>query len=148
MAKTKYNKLYVKFDRPKTVREFIKLFFKGIYSKDTFWDVECKKRQCTSHRLRSIDDMMILIKTYYPTVTKAKIFEYLISTSIGIIGVFKKEGYLNLNYCSTIQRPVFNYSTKNNRSNYSIKTQGKNSNYRWYDLILLIGEDKFNKLYK
>lgn len=148
MARPEYNKLYVKFDKPRTVREFIKLFFEKIHAKQTFYDAECKKIQCTSHRLRSIDDMMILIKTYYPSVSKAKIFEYLISTSIGTMGVFNKEGYLNLSYCITIGRPVFSYCTVGNRSNYNSKTRGTNSNYRWYDLILLIGKDKFNKLYK
>lgn len=41
----------------------------GYFEKTTYYDEECTKRQCGAYR-RSFDDLYILFKTYFPTITK------------------------------------------------------------------------------
>lgn len=79
-------KIYVKFKRPKTVKEFIVKLYKiydgswlDIYrSVATYHDVECTKLQCESNTRRSIDDAYAIVKTYYPSITKTKLLKHLL----------------------------------------------------------------------
>lgn len=144
------DKLYVKFNRPRTAREFIKIFFNGGRAKATYKNPGGNITHCESGRRRSIDDMIILLKTYYPSLSTSKIFEYLISTEIKGSGIFISNFYkLELRYCPTIKRPVFYCkNVKIPRIKYFNNIRGENSKYTWRMLIDNLGRSKFEELYK
>ena len=72
-------KIYLKNYKKKrglSVASFLeKLFHKEYGFPATYHDKECTKIQCSRGKNRSIDDVMCLIKTYYPSKTYKHIFE-------------------------------------------------------------------------
>lgn len=71
--------IYVKFaeeKKPKSIKEFLLIFyttkyrnqFQQVYAVETFNDKDCVDLQ-SNHIRRSFDDMLELVKTYYPSTT-------------------------------------------------------------------------------
>lgn len=87
--------LYVKFKKPRTVKEFLNKFYQEnpynsyiLMASETYSDKECTKLQCVENKLRSYDDLFELIKTYYPSYTRKKLTLLLIKSNFNnkIIG--------------------------------------------------------------
>lgn len=111
-------KIYVNFKIPKTVREFLKVYFSVesdssnlIQNVTTYSDKECKTVQCTAKRSRSFRETCDCVQTYFPKTTDKTIFRILLTLNLK-----NSKGqllYLHCSYCGTVKRPVmYYYSTK------------------------------------
>lgn len=137
--------LYVKFaqeKKPRTVREFLKKFYhlsdgwclKGY---TTYSDSECKRSQ-SSHSYRSFDDLLILVKTYYPSITDKKLIHYLLTTDFKLSENIK--AYPHLGVCSGMGKIRFiPYKELNVSYDLDIRKRMLNSKNTWNELLKLIG---------
>jgi len=109
-------KIYVKFEIPKTVREFLKMLFSPEESGGalfrcvpTYLDEKCTKIQCDQRRSRSFREVCDCVQTYFPKVTDKTIFRILLTLNL------KNSSGTLLNFyfgfCSTINKPIMYYST-------------------------------------
>lgn len=114
-------KLYYKYTkRPKTVRELINDFYQVneidtyscLTSKATYYDKEYKSVQCESAKRRSLTDLHILCKTYFPNVSLKKVFFELLLLKKIINS--SKIMFLKCGYCYDMQKMklVKNYTNK------------------------------------
>lgn len=153
--------LFVTFEKPRTVQQFLALFYKDGYAGTTL-----KKNlingtlinHCNFGKDRSFDDLYILLKTYYPSLTRVKIFEHLIKFR-GYADTFTKKQVkfqLHLSNCSNIRRVKFYkhfihepfINEYNIKSTANHKMIGKyNSKWSWKELIEELGDEKFIELY-
>lgn len=79
--------IYVKFEKPETLKEFLTLLFS--HSKDgylrsvtTYHDKECTTIQCKAGKNRSIDDILEIVNTYYPSITIKRLCQVLFNLKI------------------------------------------------------------------
>lgn len=79
--------IYVKFEKPETLKEFLTLLFS--YSEDrclksvtTYHDKECTTIQCREGKNRSIDDVLEIVNTYYPDVKIEELCQVLFNLKI------------------------------------------------------------------
>lgn len=149
-------KLYVKFKRPRSLKEFIikyynlenpqnhTMYFYGP-STNTYYDKECKKIHC-NRTYRSWDDLYIIFKTYYPSLSKAKCFDTLMKTCL-------HKGYkFQLASCSGMGKIRFIPGI--NWRNYSfskicldhLNTKMSNSENTWQELFNLLKLDTDEKI--
>ena len=108
-----YLKNYKK-KRGLSVASFLEeLFHKKYGFPTTYHDKECTKIQCSRGKNRSIDDVMCLIKTYYPSKTYKHIFEQF-RIYLEKVNDVNDDKYLNaLILCNDIEKWVFGYSWSN-----------------------------------
>lgn len=134
--------LYVKFKKPRTVRQFLKKFFgdnetyNGIYySAPTFLDKECKISQCRDSRRRSFDDIYELVNTYYSNISKKKLLHTLITLKINTKD--KKTAIFNFHYCYDIKKAVMYYqSVKYGWEEWrSFENKKQKCKYSWRELM-------------
>lgn len=77
--------IYVKFEIPKTKKEFLELFFNSnvpgtqIGAVETFLDEKCTKQQCEAYKKRSFEDMFECINTYFPETEERELVHYLLT---------------------------------------------------------------------
>ena len=110
-------KIYLKNYKKKrglSVASFLEELFHKEYSfPTTYHDKECTKIQCSRGKNRSIDDVMCLIKTYYPSKTYKHIFEQF-RIYLEKVNDVNDDEYLNaLILCYDIGKWVFGYSWSN-----------------------------------
>lgn len=71
-------KLYVESQHRKKPREpilnFLQRYFKGL-TKKTYRDEQCTQKQCDTGKSRSIDEMLIIVKTEYPKSKNSDIYK-------------------------------------------------------------------------
>lgn len=104
-----YLKNYVK-KRGLPVASFLEeLFHKQYGFPATYCDKECTKIQCSRGKNRSIDDVMCLIKTYYPNKTYKHIFEQFRIYLEKVNNVNDDECSNTLILCNDIEKWVFGY---------------------------------------
>ena len=85
------------------------LFHKEYGFPTTYCDKKCTKIQCYRGKNRSIDDVMCLIKTYYPSKTYKHIFEQF-RIYLEKVNIDKDGEYSNaLILCDDIEKWVFGY---------------------------------------
>ena len=82
-----YNKLYVTFNSPPTVKEFLEQFYSRpcmsrVHGVATYLDKSCTVIQCQPAKYRSLDDLFILVKTYYPTCTLEELVNLLFTVKL------------------------------------------------------------------
>ena len=148
-------KIYLKLKTPpKTIAELLtKLFsfhsnFNEFFSVDTFYDENCKIKQCSAGRYRSIDDVILIVKTYFPNESETTIFNEIFNL------IIIDENYnIFVPYlvdCHDIQKPTLCFY-----NGAIIHTKGEqlaNSKYNWKDIWELIGfkdrEDVLNHFKK
>jgi hypothetical protein len=135
------DKLYVKFKKPKTIVQFIKLFYSNLmknhgtcYAVTTYYDKECKKLHC-DRNWRGFDDLLILVKTYYPSTNEKILLKRLLDI---VILKYNLEIVMHFGICGSngILR-VMPYCSKSARSTISDR-KPENSKYNWIDLFKLI----------
>lgn len=133
--------IYVNFDRPDTIKEFIIKFYTNeekifvstydnviINGHKTYVDKKCTEIQCDDRRRRSLTDLIELIQTYFPEATEKDIIhEFLISEYFLNI---KEEYYPYLSFCTTIMRSTFFfYRSEQTKYGFFIK---ENPYYDYY----------------
>lgn len=92
-----YDKLYLDKDRFKSVKSIIEYMYpkNEVYCiKHTYFDKNCSERQCSAKR-RSIDDIIIIVRTYFPKSPIKKILKAL------------EDCNMSFYFCDTIERIVF-----------------------------------------
>lgn len=101
-------KIYVNFDKPKTLREFLQKFFnydsrtgRG-QSVKTFFDKDCTQIQCFRNKNRSVQDVLDCVSTYFPTVTLKKLLHELVTLDIPGMKFYPM-------WCGDIRRHVMCY---------------------------------------
>jgi hypothetical protein len=129
--------LYVKFERPRTVLEFLtKLYSRrsGIYpaAVSTYNDKKCMYLQCNKN-WRSINDIHRLIHTYYPSITMKQLMHYLMILRIPQV-TEGKTYFPHFGYCPGMNR--LRYMPYVVESSYLVKEGG---GYSWITLFKLIG---------
>lgn len=94
--------IYVKFEIPKTPREFIKKLFSHtaladrITCVETYSDSECKTVQCLAGKVRSFDEIFFCTKTYFKDITTKEVLHILLTLDVGTFyPYFKKCGNIN-----------------------------------------------------
>jgi len=108
-------KIYVKFEIPKTVREFLKKFFSVengtslAQNATTYTDPDCKNMQCSEKRSRSFRETCDCVQTYFPKATDKTIFRILLT--LNLKNSLGQPMYLCTSFCSTVNRPVMYYHT-------------------------------------
>ncbi len=135
-------KIYVDFEIPATLKEFLTLFFSydnGYQCKSvkTYYDEACVDLQCEENKYRSFDDLFDIVNTYYD-VSEKELVQELIDL---IIIKNDTKHYVYFSNCSDIKRiTVFYY----NRLNHRLYEPGEysnqyNSKYHWFELLTMIG---------
>lgn len=127
-------KIYVQFEKPKTVKEFLIKFFSsdqgwnGSHAIPTFHDKECTKIQCHGGRNRSINDLYDCVKTYFSRVK--------LKTVLKILVQLRPNGnYFNPYYCPNIRRHVIAF--------HFYSSPFPSPNTRWGKLLNQAGIKRF-----
>ncbi len=81
--------IYVNFTPASTVKEFMKQLFVTCPSYtyatrfvETFFDKKCRRQQCGVGRMRSFDDLLEIIKTYFPKYTAEELIHDILTVEI------------------------------------------------------------------
>lgn len=138
-------KIYVKFEIPNTVKEFIEKLFtctKGssYCCLETYKDEKCTDIQCAAGKYRSFDDILVTVQTYFPECTPKELLHVLLLHKISIN---RPNGNTRtytpmLAACSTMRRiriyydlypPVY----------YLSDVEKYNSIYSWQELLSMLG---------
>ena len=135
--------------KPKTIKEvIIKLYSKTsnnsslIKSCTTYSDPNCTIIECDENKLRSIDAVIEIIKTYFPEASDEEIFKELFDTVIIINGI--KHVIYPID-CQDIKMPTISFS-KHSTILFAGSVHPK-SKYNWDDVIKSIGFKSRNLLY-
>lgn len=134
-------KIYVNFEIPETIPEFLAKFFSCTHMNDrrtnveTFSDEACTTLQCSAGRFRSFDDVLILVNTYYPETSPKDLMHILLSLDLKTKA--GRQLYLHMGDCSTIQRiRMLFYHERPTNVFMSSKLQSK---YSWQELLAMLG---------
>lgn len=132
------DKLYIKADRQPTISQFLLEVFsynKEPYmtSVETYYDEECLKIQCKAGKYRSFNEIFILVKTYYKSITVVKLAKLLLEMEIKIDD---RVYYRYMMYCSDIHKPVILF-TRFNQSSALSNLKG-DENYSWLELYNMV----------
>jgi hypothetical protein len=143
------DKLYVTFEIPKTIREFLILFYfdkktfreefvyRSSVSHRTYSDKECKVLQCYESKIRSFDDLMILVNTYYPdTDAKTLMLEIL---NLDYREEKNKLLYPMFYYCSDVHKSTLRWVDFVSDTLLGQRDYVQDSEYYWNNLLLLAG---------
>lgn len=139
-------KIYVNFEKPRTAKNFLKRFYyneNGLFliADATYIDQNCKNFQCSKNRMRSFDDLLMLIKTYYPSYNAKKLMRLLLTIDYG----YKEKFMPYFGSCAEMQRIRYVpyakfYVNNNNIISYDAVIQNKQygSKYSWKDLFTML----------
>lgn len=133
--------IYVNFEVPENPKEFLKKFYSILwgdraYCKETYFDKECTRLQCSEQKLRSFEDLFELFTTYYPDLTKKDLIEIL--SSVVLKSNTNVPLYLHISNCSTISRIRVFYYKDINICALDFNCSKYNSEFSWVDLFKLI----------
>lgn len=132
------DKLYIKAGRQPTISQFLLEVFsynKESYmtSVETYYDEECLKIQCKAGKYRSFNEIFILVKTYYKSITVVKLAKLLLEMKIETDHI----KYYSYNmYCNDIHKPVILF-TRFKQSNGISNLKG-NEKYSWLELYNMV----------
>jgi hypothetical protein len=131
-------KLYVKFKKPRSVREFLLKFFTAHtlhqthYTGGATWNnQECTNLQCDTNKWRSFDDVYYLVRTYFPTITPKRLIHELLVLYLN--GTTKR--YLQMGTCGGMSRIRIIYFT-GPLIGYDINKYS--SVYSWPELLAML----------
>ncbi len=140
--------IYVNFEKPETLKEFLEKFFSyersghSRTSVETFEDEKCTIRQCDCNRYRSIDDLLECVNTYYPEVTIQELLNNLIT--LDLKSSYGTKLYFYPMYCDNIRKPVMLYF---HMKQESLDSSSGVSKYNWISLLESMGIHDKNELY-
>ena len=105
--------------------------------------------QCSAGKYRSFDDILLICKTYFPSVKVETVFEKLLLLNNTKSSVLNDSLKQRFGYCGDINRIRYigNYSTslQNFYSDAMTRAQG-NSKYSWKDLFKMININNVEEL--
>lgn len=123
--------IYVKIKRQRYLKDFLTLLYSHpkegyLTCIESFEDKLCTIKQCKVGKYRSIDELLEIVNTYYPSITFKKLAKVLHSL---IIEKDNKKYYFYSLYCSKVNKTTTlftnfkgdNNSTKRGYSKYSAK---------------------------
>jgi len=139
-------KIYVNFAKPRTAKEFLKKFYYNgnrlfLQANATYKDKACKNFQCSKGKFRSFDDLLMLIKTYYPSYNAKKLMHLLLTINYG----YEEKFMPYFGTCSGMKRIRYiphAQSSEDNKNiiSYNAVIQNKQyaSKYSWKDLFTML----------
>lgn len=113
---------FFKKNLPKTLEEFLINFYKEYNKNHQTIFVDDKTVQTDVNKRRSLGDIFIICKYYYPTCTLKEV----INTLYNVLPVKITNGYRQ-SFCSTIKKRVFYYQPETYTENYM--QQGRDDEY-------------------
>lgn len=134
-------KIYVNFEIPETISEFLTKFFSCMYMNDRRTNVEtysneaCTIIQCSANRYRSFDDVLILVNTYYPGTSPKDLMHILLS--LNLKSKIGEQLYLHMGDCSTIRRIRMLFYRE--RPTHVFLSEKRQSLYSWQELLAMLG---------
>ena len=140
-------KLYVEFTRQGNIKQFLTKVFSAkddydnnvLKSVATFYDKECKKIQCKSHKYRSFNDIYLLVKTYYPSVTKRRVMESLFN--LELINDSNILYFYHIN-CGDIENYTICFCSNNSTYDFNEEYHDKPENWEYLFNLIDIDEKK------
>lgn len=151
--------IYIKFKRPRTVKEFLNMFYQKdrydshkLVASETYKDKECTILQCDKNRIRSYDDLYELVKTYYPSYNRKKLTLLLVKSDFNnnIIGGYfgSCADMLKIRYIPIIRKGSYSEVLMDNYFEIC-ETSKYRSKYSWKELFSKVGinsQKDFNKI--
>ena len=137
-------KIYVKFEPPATVGEFLIKFFTVtspynnviMNGQTTYFDKECTVTQCQSSRMRSFDDLFDIVSTYYPEILPKDLMHEILVADIR--NKDNKKLFPHLYNCGSIARIRIIYYIEFCTEPFTIIPKYK-SKYSWAELLNMLG---------
>ncbi len=132
--------IYVKFEIPKTIKEFLILFFSNqnrdqLGAVETYLDKEYFHIQCYANKWRSFDDLLDIVNTYYHKVSPRLLMKLILTTELThpLLNT-----YLRLENCSGMKRVrIIYYYQAQSKDPFDI---GKfESKWSWKELLNMLG---------
>jgi hypothetical protein len=133
--------IYVKFKKPKTVKEFLYTFFcteRIGYGCTTYNDEACTSIQCYNDKMRSFDEVYLMVKTYFPIATRRRVIHEILTLDYK----FGDGQFLVpfLSHCSTIQKIRITYQKLPYVSiGAPFHLDHYKSTHSWTEILSLIG---------
>lgn len=133
--------IYIKLDKdPTTIKKLLEKWFSHSNYTDrrigveTYTNKKCTIKQCLAERMRSFDDTLECVQTYFPKVTPKDLMHELI-----ILDLKSKDGkqlYPHFYYCASMKRIriIYYISSSNGWSNPKLS-----SKYSWRELYEMLG---------
>lgn len=126
-------KIYTKFGKQPTIMKFLELFFdyplweERLLSCETYFDKECTEIQCERGKYRSIEELLMCVRTYYTNVSFETLMRNLCNLKITKNGIsyyfrpFACEDIKKTTVCmkSARQSHYFDLSNEKQESFYS-----------------------------
>lgn len=132
--------IYVNIKRQRLVKDFITLLYshsKNGYMTciESFSDQELTKIQCVKGKYRSIDDVLEIVNTYYPSITMKRLAKIL--HNLEIVNNDNKTYYFYSLYCTNIEKTTTLFT--NFKGTYSDTKKGDStlSSKEFYELSKL-----------
>lgn len=115
----------------------------NFYSVSTFHNKECNLLQCKAGKMRSYDDIVELVATYFPNTTEKELVEAIVCTHPNLI-------FYTYN-CPDIGKPTLGYKPKSDYYDvpkWSGEHLNRNSKYDWKSILNIIGVNNHQELIK
>jgi len=134
--------IYIKLKKkPESIKELLTLFFSSELMDDrrlnveSYSNEECTDIQCDRNKLRSFDDILELVQTYFPSAEPKEVIHDLITLDLKT--ETGRELYPHLGDCSTINRIRFLYYKEYHYVEFC-NIEKRNSKYSWKELLSLL----------
>jgi len=114
--------------RKETLEQFIEDFFtEHNTEKDTIFVQDTRQIQTEKGKRRSLGDIFMIIKYYYPTATLQQVLRILLVVLPGRLGGFRTS------MCSIINKRVWYYNGTQETGQFDVKKKDEfGNNYEWY----------------
>lgn len=139
--------IYVDFKKPKTIEEFLKKIFSYRMGSDSVRNIEtyenenCTYLQCPKGKLRSFDDILECVNTYFPEIDYKEVFKALLRLQVkDAIGNICD---LMMSNCGGIKRIRMHYTSGYGDSRqvlygHALRVDQYDSKYSWRELLKAI----------
>lgn len=148
-------KIYTKFGKQPTIMKFLELFFdyplwgERLLSCETYFDRECTLIQCEQGKYRSIEELLMCVRTYYTNVSFETLMRNLCNLKITKEG---KNYYFRPYDCYDIKKTTVCMMMARQPHYFDLSNQKQNSFYSCMDCFKMGGihnqEDYNNNIEK
>jgi hypothetical protein len=135
-------KIYTKFGKQPTIMKFLELFFdyklwgERLLSCETYFDKECTEVQCERGKYRSIEELLMCIRTYYTNVSFETLMRNLCNLKITREG---KNYYFRPYECHDIKKTTVSVMTYRQTFYGDISNEKQGSFYSCSDCFKMGG---------
>ena len=99
---------------------------------ETYYDKDCIDRHCDNGRLRSFDDVYIVLRTYFPYITVLEVFDIIMRSGITVNGQKQLPSFAS---CGAMARIRITYNAWWSKLSKAHLESQYDSKYSWADLI-------------